>query len=213
MNNNGAYKVISIIALLLGALGVTLGYAAFSSALTISSSAKVNPSASTFNVDFSSSSSSVVTNAIQPTLNKTVAGFSATNATIDNTSDPIISNLEATFTEPGQSATYEFYAYNDGQYTAYLNGINFSGSKTCTAVTGTTQSLVDSACNGITLSIKVGSEDVTTTSVGSITGHSLAKNASELITVTISYVSGSDVADGNFNVTLPSIVLTYDSLD
>lgn len=213
MSNSGAYKVISIIALLLGALGVTLGYAAFSSSLTISSSAHVNPSANAFNVDFSSSASAVVTDPITPTLNKTVTGFSATNATINNSSDPVISNLEATFTEPGQSVTYEFYAYNAGEYIAYLNGINFSGSKTCTASTGTTQSLVDSACNGITLSVKAGAEDATTTSVGTITGHSLAKNASELITVTISYVSGSAVADGNFDVTFPDVVLNYDSLD
>ena len=211
--NNNAYKIISIIALVLGVLGVTLGYAAFSSTLTISSSANVNPSASTFNVDFSSSSSSVVADPITPTLNKTATGFSATNATINNSSDPIISNLVATFTEPGQSVTYDFYAYNAGEFIAYLNGINFSGSKTCTAVTGTTQSLVDSACNGITLSVKVGSEDATTSSVGSISGHSLAKNTAEQVTVVISYVSGSAVADGNFNVSFPDVVLTYDSLD
>ncbi|MBO4245724.1 MAG: hypothetical protein J5892_03170 [Bacilli bacterium] len=211
--NNNAYKIISIIALVLGVLGVTLGYAAFSSTLTISSSANVTPSSSTFNVDFSSSSSSVVADPITPTLNKTATGFSATNATINNSSDPIISNLVATFTEPGQSVTYDFYAYNAGEFIAYLNGINFSGSKTCTAVTGTTQALVNSACNGITLSVKVGSEDATTTSIGSISGHSLAKNTAEQVTVVISYVSGSAVADGNFNVTLPDIVLTYDSLD
>ena len=213
MNDNRGYKIISIIALVLGAVGVTLGYAAFSSTLTISSSAEVNPAATNFNVDFSSSASSVVTDDITPTLNKTVSGFTATDASIDNSSDPVISNLKATFTEPGQSVTYTFYAYNAGEYVAYLNGINFSGSKTCTPKTGTTQSLVASACNGICLSVKVGSEDATTTSVGTISGHSLAKNSSEQITVTISYASGSAIADGNFDVTLPDIVLNYDSLD
>ncbi len=213
MSDNKIYKIIAVVALVLGVAGVTLGYAAFSNTLTISSSAEVKPDASTFNVDFSSSSSSVATSAIVPSLNTTATGFSATNATIDNTSDPAITNLKATFTAPGQSVTYTFYAYNAGQYIAYLNDIVFSGSKTCTGKTGTTASLVTSACNGISLSVKVGSESATTTSLANISGHSLAINASEEIVVTIAYASGSAVADGDFDVTLPDVVLTYASAD
>lgn len=213
MGENRGYKVIAIVALIIGVIGVTLGYAAFSSVLTISSSAEVKPDSTTFNVDFSSSSSAVETNDITPTLNKTVIGFTATDATINNTSDPLISNLKATFTEPGQTAKYSFYSYNAGEYVAYLNSIVFSGTKTCTAKEGTSQALVDSACNGISLSVKVGSESVTTTSVASITGHTLGVGAAEEVIVEISYDDGSALADGDFDVTLPSIVLTYDSVD
>ena len=213
MNYNKGYKLAAIAALILGIIGVSLGYAAFSNTLTIRSSAEVKPDSSAFNVDFSSSSSAVQTNDITPTLSSVVTGFTATDAEIDNTSDPVISNLKATFTEPGQSATYSFYAYNAGEYTAYLNSIVFSGTKTCTAKSGTTQSLVDSACNGITLTATVGSETATSTSVASITSHSLAKDAAEQIKVVIEYADGSAVADGDFDVTLPDIVLTYDSID
>lgn len=213
MEENKFYKIISIAALVLSAIGVTLGYAAFSNTLTISSSAEVTPDSSAFNVDFSSSNSSVQTNNIVPTLNTVATGFSATNATIDNSSDPVITNLKATFTEPGQSATYTFYAYNAGEYIAYLNSIVFSGNKTCTAKTGTTQALVDTACTGISLTATVGSESATTTSVASITGHSLAKATAEQITVVIEYAAGSGLADGDFDVTFPDIVLTYDSVD
>ena len=213
MNDNKSYKIVAIVALLLGIVGVTLGYAAFSSTLTITSAAEIHPDSSTFNVDFSSSNSAVATDAITPTLSANVTGFTATQATIDNTTDPTISNLKATFTEPGQSATYRFYSYNAGQYIAYLNSIVFSGTKTCTGRTGTTQALVDTACNGISLSVKVGSEAATTTSIASITSHSLGKNGSEEVQVVISYDAGSGVADGDFDVTLPDIVLTYDSVD
>ena len=213
MNDGKTYKIIALVALILGAIGVTIGYAAFSNTLTITSQAEVHPDASTFNVDFSSSSSAVVADPITPTLSAVVNGFSATNATIDNSNDPVISNLKATFTAPGQSATYTFYAYNAGEFIAYLNSIVFSGSKTCTAASGTTQSLVDSACNGITLSVKVGNEAVTTTSVASISSHTLAKNTAEEIVVVIAYTAGSAVADGNFTVALPNIVLTYGSAD
>lgn len=214
MGENRGYKVVSILALVIGVLGVTLGYAAFSNTLKIESSAEVNPSATNFNVDFSSSDQGVVTNAITPTLSpNNVTGFTATNATIDNTTDPTISGLHATFTEPGQTATYQFYSYNAGLYVAYLNSIVFQGSKTCTARTGTTQGLVDSACPGIKLSVQVGSETATESSVASISGHSLGTNAGEQVTVVITYESGSAIADGDFDVSFPDIVLTYASAD
>ena len=41
MNENRGYKIIAIVALVIGIVGVTLGYAAFSSTLTISSSVRI----------------------------------------------------------------------------------------------------------------------------------------------------------------------------
>ena len=217
MVENKGYKAMSIIALIVGVIGVTLGYAAFSSTLTITSTAEVTPDSSKFNVDFSSSDQSVQTSSITPTLSpNNVTGFTATNATIDNTSDPEITNLHATFTEPGQSATYTFYAYNAGEYIAYLNSIIFDGStntKSCTARTGTTQGLVDDACPDITLTVTVGSESATTTSVANIDNHSLAIGSADTVTVVIAYASGAAIADGAFDVTFPDIVLTYASAD
>jgi len=217
MSENKSYKLIAIIAILVGAVGVAIGYSAFSSSLIINSSAEVTPDANLFSVKFSSSDQSVQTNAITPTLSRqNVTGFSGTNATINNSGDPTISNLKATFTEPGQSVTYSFNSFNDGEYIAYLNSITFTGSKTCTAKNTTTQSLVDAACNGISLSITVGesTKTVTTTeTVSSISSHSLATDTAEPVSVTITYASGSGIADGDFDVTLPSITLKYDSVD
>ena len=217
MSENKSYKLIAIIAILVGAVGVAIGYSAFSSSLIINSSAEVTPDANLFSVKFSSSDQSVQTNAITPTLSpQNVTGFSGTNATINNSGDPTISNLKATFTEPGQSVTYSFNSFNDGEYIAYLNSITFTGSKTCTAKNTTTQSLVDAACNGISLSITVGesTKTVTTTeTVSSISSHSLATDTAEPVSVTITYASGSGIADGDFDVTLPSITLKYDSVD
>ncbi len=213
MNDNKGYRIIALVALLLGVAGVTLGYAAFSNTLTISSSAEVTPDPSTFNVDFSTSDSAVVANAITPTLSPASNGPTGTNATINNTNAPTVSNIKATFTEPGQEVTYSFYAYNAGEYIAYLNSISFVGNKTCTADTGTTQALVNTACTGISLSVRVGSEAETTTDVTSISSHSLGINNGEAVIVKISYDSNAGRADGDFDVTLPDIVLTYDSVD
>ena len=221
MEKDRSTKIIAIAALLVGVVGLSLGFAAFSNTLTISSSAEVTPDASTFNVDFSATTSGDKSEApVTPVLTPTgVEGFTATDGTIDNTSDPKITNLHATFTEPGQKATYTFSAKNIGEYEAFLKSIVFSNvtgessTKVCTPGTGTTATLVTAACEDITLSIKVGDEAVTTGSVTSITNHSLAINANDPITVTIEYAAGGHRADGDFTVAFGAITLTYSSVD
>ena len=210
-------RIVAVVALCVAVTGLTLGFAAFSNSLTISSSANVTPDASTFNVDFSSVSGSVETEDIVPV--KSPESIVATNGSIDNTSNPTISNLSATFTKPGDKVTYTFYAHNAGEYVAYLNSISFNNasgsatSKKCTAGGGTTDALVQVACDDITLSVKVGRESETTGSLSSISGHSLAKNASEEIIVEIEYNAGGDRADGDFTVEFGDITLVYSSVD
>ena len=179
MEKNRNAQVIAIVALVVAVLGLSVGFASFSNVLNIQSSANVKPDSSTLNVDFSSSIDSVTVAEITPTA--TPNSIVTTNATIDNSADPTISNLSATFTEPGQSAVYKFYAYNAGELNAYLKSIvyaNVAGSnatKVCTAKEGTTDALVQKACENILVKVKVGNELETATGKASITGHSLAK--------------------------------------
>ena len=206
--------ILTIIAIVVGFVVVALSYATLSNTISISFSSAVKPDSSSFSVVLSSSSTSVVNNPVVPELNKTVADFTATDGTIDNSTDaPKLENMHVTFTEPGQSVTYKVYAHNTGKYLAYLNSINFSGSKTCTAKTGTSETMVAAACDGITYSVKVGDETATNTSVTDISGHELGKEANEEITIVITYETGSELADGDFDVTLPSVTLNYDSVD
>lgn len=223
MEKDRSTKVIAIVALLVGVVGLSLGFAAFSNTLTISSSAEVTPDPTTFNVDFSATQTGAVsTSPVTPTLTPTgVTGFEATDATIDNSGvgTPKITGLHATFTEPGQKATYTFSAKNIGEYEAFLKSIAFenvtgeSTTKVCTPGTGTTAALVTAACEDINVSIKVGSEAVATGSVGSITNHSLAIDANDPIEVTIEYATNGHRADGDFTVAFGDIVLTYSSVD
>jgi len=227
MENGRSSKVVAIVALCVGVVGLSLGFAAFSNTLTISSSASVKPNADTFNVDFTSTTGSVVAGAvtaerslIEPAEGATLPeGFTAAAASIDNTDAPKITGLNVAFTEPGQQAVYKFYARNAGELVAYLNSITFANvtgqnaPKICTAGTNTNQALVDSACTGITVSIKVGNEAVTTSSVAPIDNHSLAVGAEDEIIVTIAYAKNAARADGDFNVALGDITLVYDSVD
>ena len=218
MEKDRGSRIIEIVALLVGVVGLSIGFAAFSNTLTISSSAEVTPDQSKFNVDFTSASSGdVSTTPIQPAT-KNPETLVAANGTIDNSGDPTVTGLHATFTEPGQSVTYNFWAKNIGEYIAYLKSItiaNATGAETykkCTAKTGTTQSLVDAACNGISMTVKVGTEEATSSSIASISNHSLAIDAFDPIIVTISYANGSAIADGDFDVAFGDITLTYSSV-
>ena len=198
---------------------MSVGFSAFSSELTISSNAIVKPDSSAFKVLFSSSGSSFLTNKV----NGTVTGdATAGSASIDNTGDvPTIKDLTATFTGPGQSVKYEFYAYNSGAYNAYLTGIKFnnvdggSSSKVCTAIdsSSVTSSLLTAACNDINVSVDVGATTSVMGSTSEIFGHTLGKGLYEKIVVTISYTDNSNLADGDFKVEFGDIGLTYSTVE
>lgn len=203
-------KLIAIVALLVAVLGLSIGFAAFSSVLTINASANVSPT-NGFAVKFSSVNNSVLKEAIKAQ----VAGegtVTATDATI--TDDTTISNLSATFTDPGQSATYTFYAYNAGQYKAFLKSVVMD-EKTCakTKDSEATDVLVEEACEGIVLSVEVGGKGPFITSQATIDGYQgLDKQSADTVTVKIEYLSDAARADGDFSVNFGNVTLNYSSV-
>lgn len=215
MERDRSAKIIAIVALCVAIVGLSIGFAAFSNDLTINSNATVSPNESDFDVNFSTSNTSE--------LDGTVSGSgtnsaTAENATIDNSNSPTITGLKANFTEPGQTVTYRFYVHNAGKYVAYLNNVTYanvsgkSATKVCTPGVGTDTTMVAAACNGISVSIKVGN-DTYTGSNSSIINHSLGLDAYEEVVVTIEYNSSASRADGDFEVAFGNITLTYDSVD
>jgi len=210
MRNNGA-KYVMVIALLVAVVALSLGFAAFTRTLTIQSSAEV--SAGDFNVCLSKSATTCTGGAVTPTLSPASGTPMPTgsSATIDTTTKTTISGLKATFTGVGQSVTYSMKAYNDSAFLAYLNGVTI-GSKTCTAAAGTNQTYVNSACNGISLSVKVGSDTYNATNT-SISNKTLAAGSAQDVVVTISYASNAAVADGDFTVAFGDTVLLYGTAD
>ena len=215
MERDRSAKIIAIVALCVAIVGLSIGFAAFSSNLTISSSANVKPDPSSFDVNFSPSNTSE--------LDGTVTGVgtnsaTAEDATINNSASPTITGLKANFTEPGQKVTYSFYAHNAGKYAAYLNSVTYSNvsggtsTKVCTAGSGTDETMVALACNGISVSVKVGNETYTG-SKSRIENHLLAIDAYEEVVVTIEYASDATRADGDFEVSFGDITLTYNSVD
>jgi hypothetical protein len=217
MERNRKVQVIAIVALIVGVIDLSIGFAVFSSILNVQSSANVKPYNSTMNVIFSNAQDKAEVAEITPTV--TPNSLVATNGIIDNNNYPTISNLSATFTEPGQTAVYKFYAYNAGELNSFLKSIVFenvtgqNATKVCTASAGTTDELVQKACEKISVKVKVENELETSTGKASITGHTLAKENGEAVVITLEYEAGTNRADGEFNVAFGNITLNYSSAD
>jgi len=214
--NNRRTKILIIVVLAICIVQLSVGFAAFSTALNINSSLKVTPDSSYFKVNFSSSATSLATNQIVPT--KSDSKIVATNAVLDNTNDPTISNIYAVFTAPGQFVEYSFYSFNSGKYLAYLNEVNFRNidgetvTKKCTPLIGARDDLVQAVCGDIELSVQIGPTLFKSTN-NNINGHTLARESSENVKVKIIYKNNDHWADGDFEVSFGKITLDYGSVD
>lgn len=209
MEHNRKQKLLVIIALIVGIASLSVGFAAFSVSLNISSSASVTPNSDSFNVVFSLYPNETKLGPI--TAFETSSNAIAKMGVVNNYPTPVVSDLLAIFDQPGQYVEYKLYIRNEGAYNAYLNNINYIGEKICTAGSGTTDALVQSACEDINITVKVGgiSYDDTTP----ITGHALATKAFEEVIIRLEYDSDGTYVDGAMSIAFPSVSLVYSTID
>jgi len=211
-------KFLLLAVVIVMTLGFTIGMAAvITDSLVIKSKLSVNPNEN-LRVVFSSNPNKVVEGDVAPySLTPTPSStswFKASDALIENSSIPTISNFQIQFEEPGNKVVYQFYAINVSDTDAYLTSILFnnadgrSTNKYCKAITGTTND-VSSLCNYINLKVTVGNE--TATSSKTISDHVLAAGSSELITITVEFSSSASITSdmGDFIVEFGDISLTY----
>lgn len=204
-----------ILALIVAIASLSVGFAAFSATLNISSSASVTPNSDNFSVVFSSSQYAITTNNTSGTVVNGI-GTNGAMGGITSLYQNSASGLIAEFTEPGQSLDITIYAHNTGEYDAYLRGVNITNVagtsyKKCTAATNTTDALVQSACNGISISINIGG--INYAYGATITNHILEKGSVEPIIITVAYNSTAARADGNFDISFGDISLEYSTID
>lgn len=205
MNKDRNTKIIIAITLIIAVAGLSLGFAAFSTTLTITSKAHVNPG-NNMNVVFVSTAGEEnvqVAGTLSGEGSGTDTNFKADNATITDTT---ITGLKAYFTKAGQSVTYKFKVKNKTENPAYLNSVvGQSTPLSCAANEGTNQDLVDQDCENVTISLKLANSDAV---FGSAPKRLLDAGATEDVEVTISY-AGATHADGDFEVTFKDINLVY----
>ena len=120
MEKTRKIKIISLCALLVAVLGLTVAFAALSQTLTINGSAAVN--AASWDIHFENTSG-------KETEVKGAATF--TEPTLSGTT---IENFSATLTKPGDSVIYYFDIVNKGTVDAVVSSYNFPNAfKDCMA--------------------------------------------------------------------------------
>lgn len=148
MERNGNGKIVSVVALIVAVVGLSLGFAAYSTSLRISTTADVKP-ANDNNWDVGFSTNGTTIESVSTAGTKT--GVNATNATpalsggsIDVTKYTIAQTTGANAvlkTESGSYVTYTLDILNKGSIPAYLDGVDFSGvTMTCTNGAATNES-------------------------------------------------------------------------
>lgn len=101
---------------------MSLGFAAFSTTLNITSSASVSPDSGDFSVGFYASTTQTTSAEV---ITTTKTGSATSNNVSISAGSTKITGLNANFVEPGDSVTYSLYVGNTGKYDAYLHAINF----------------------------------------------------------------------------------------
>ena len=228
-------KLILIAALCVSVLGLTLGFAAFSNSLTISSSANVSPEETDFNINvygigpgqglggyppLNMYNSTTESEPVKG-LNTSPAAISATTAKITDAGKSItISDLKAVLSEPEQSADYFFLIKNEGQYDAYLDltesfeTFSLPQYGTCTPGSDATEDLVTATCDYINLYNILESSDGAGYSGGEYV--EIPKGDYLKLNIHIYYDNNQGAstprADGEFSVDFEDLVLNFTSV-
>lgn len=170
MKNTRQTKLLVIIALVLAITGMTLGFAAFSSTLSISSSASVTPNSNDFKIKiygYPETTTDNIFNINAYTSETTGYGFDDNTlnlldavASINNTTLSI-TGINTKMTQPTDDHLFFFRIANEGQYDAYFDLSQLTENKplSCIAEQETTESLVNSACDSITQTIIMFNEE------------------------------------------------------
>ena len=230
MEKERQVKILSIIALVIAIVGMTLGFAAFSTTLNISSSATVTPSSDDFKITiygikdssfydtFADNNYAYTDSDISDSYGVALdSDATSTTASIDNVSHTI-SNIKGYFEKEGY-VIYHFIIKNEGKYDAYLDISNLifnsnenqylanNLSPTCTPGDGATSSLVEDACNGVVGTVSFLDINTGTPKVISETYYKIPVGGSDLLGFAIEY--RGPLADGPFDVEFEDFQLKF----
>lgn len=180
-------KVIAIVALCVGVVGLSLGFAAFTANLQVESGATYTPDADEQFVQ--------------------VFGFDTdpSSGTVAVKYDKLWTGISAEFDGVNQNRTFTATVLNGSNYNATLVAQPTIEVDTCTGADGTTEALVTAACNEIRQQITDGNTKVEAPAT-------VAKNngtADGTGTVTVTIHGPSTAVDGVLNVTFKPVAINY----
>lgn len=189
MQKERGFRIIAVIALMVAVVGLTIGYAAYSSTLKITGAAKVDPSS--WNVKFAYKTGDSLVAA------KTGNAVVTTEATLSETQ---VSGFNATLKAPGDSITYNFVVTNAGSLAAKLSTFTM-GTLSCAPADGSsaTTEEVGNVC-----------KELSYTLTGVTEGETLAANASSDLTLKLEWSkTGVATASGPIAITVGETTLLY----
>ena len=224
MEKDRGFKIVAIVALVIGVIGLSIGFAAFSRTLVIDS-ADVTTTERT-NVFDTSIAYSTKTGEAAAAITDTINNVTNINAGV--ASDATWSGISFTISANDPTASVAFRAYianNSTDYDAYLKTISSAGQNiVCTALEGTSDAMVQEVCKDMTVTVTVsgatndGSDTITYNKAANVDFSSgnpvqvkLEKSSSRSVIVRFDYNTTAALPDGDFTVTIPAISLGYTS--
>lgn len=182
MENRGS-KAMALAALIVGVVGLTIGFAAFSATLTINSSATVTPNETAVFDD--------------------LFGFAAdpTNGTVEKVYADAWSGITVNFDGTNQTRTVTHNIVNGSEYVAYGQNLPTELTiKECGKADGSqaTDVLVEAACDEITATVTAPASVAAKTDAGDSTG---------LVTIVIN--GPRTAVDGDIAVEFNELALNY----
>ncbi len=190
MEKERKIKVLMIAAICISVVALGVGFAAFSTNLTINGTGKVT--ASSWKVKFQ--------NLVE--VSKTGTATEVTAPTI-NTNDTNIGDYDVTFTTPGDSISYTFDVKNAGTFDAELTSITIP-TPTCTGTGATAEADATKVCDNLTYTLTYA--DGTALAVGDTLAKDEVKNLKLTLTysaaTTAEQLPANDVQIGNLAISI-----------
>lgn len=194
MDKDRGFKVMAVVALLVAVVSLTIGYANYSSSLTINGQGTV---ASGWDVHFVGANGSE-----GGAVGVSASGYAedAGTAAID-TDTTVISGIDFTFYAPGDSVDYTFKVKNAGKIDAVLDSINL-GAFTCTAENDADDDAATTICGQLTAALTGVSES----------SELASGNTTDTVTLSIEWPTQTDEMaplNGDINVSMAATTLVY----
>ena len=179
---NGNSKMMAVIALVIAVVGLSIGFAALQTQLTVNGTAEVT-GGSKWDVKF-----------VTGSLNKVETGSATgTNPTVAATS---VNGFKATLLKPGDKVTYYFQVTNAGSFDAKLDSITI-GTPTCSTA---------AFCSNLKYTFAYTTASGGAAGTAPAAGDTLAVNETKWLVLSVEYLASADSS------TLPSTTVTVSGL-
>lgn len=188
MEKERRIKVLSVVALVVAVLGLTVAFAALSTTLTINGTASVD--AATWDIHFENLSEGKTTGGAVVNQEPSISGEKST----------IIGDYDVTITKPGDSVSFTFDVKNAGTIDASLSELTKALTPTCTS-----NSAVDEdesiVCDGLTYTLTY-TDNETPVAKSDTLNQGETKNLTLKLAYDSDQVPSDDVEISNLGITL-----------